>query len=85
MVTWEIAARYSYVDLNSGTGSTRIQGGIMDGISLGLNWYLNTNLNIMFDWAYDNRYDLPTGTTAGAASTIPGYTSGFGTRVQFQF
>jgi phosphate-selective porin OprO/OprP len=82
---WEIAARYSYLDLNSGTGTNRIQGGIMDGVSLGLNWYLNTNLNVMFDWAYDNRYDLPTGTTAGAASTIPGYTSGFGMRVQFQF
>jgi phosphate-selective porin OprO/OprP len=75
---WEIAARYSYVNLNSGSGLNRIQGGAMDGISLGLNWYMNTNLNVMFDWAYDNRYDLPVG-------TVPGYTSGFGARVQFQF
>ena len=75
---WEIAARYSYVNLNSGFGANRIQGGIMDGVTLGLNWYLNTNLNVMFDWAYDNRYDLPDG-------TVPGYTSGFGARVQFQF
>ncbi len=83
---WEIAARYSYTDLNSGIGpTTRIQGGIMDGVSLGLNWYLNTNLSVMFDWAYNDRYDLPTGTTAGALSTVPGYTSGFGTRVQVQF
>ena len=50
----------------------------MDGLTLGLNWYLNTNLNVMFDWAYNDRFDLPTG-------TIPGYTSGFGARVQFQF
>jgi phosphate-selective porin OprO/OprP len=75
---WEIAARYSYVNLNSGSGLNRIQGGIMDGLTLGLNWYMNTNLNVMFDWAYDNRYDLPPG-------AIPGSTSGFGARVQFQF
>ena len=42
---WEVAARYSYVDLNSGIGPDRIQGGIMDGVTLGLNWYLNNNLN----------------------------------------
>jgi len=28
---WEIAARYSYVDLNDGSGLQRIQGGVMDG------------------------------------------------------
>ena len=82
---WELAARYSYLDLNSGNGATAIQGGIMNGVSLGLNWYLNTNLNVMFDWAYNDRYDVPTGIAPGAASTVPGYTSGFGTRVQFQF
>jgi phosphate-selective porin OprO and OprP len=75
---WEIAARYSYVDLNSGNGGDRIQGGIMNGVSLGLNWYLNTNLTANFDWVYNNRYDVPDG-------TIAGYTSGFGARVQFQF
>jgi len=82
---WEVAARYSYVDLNSGVGADRIQGGIMDGVTLGLNWYVNNNLNVNFDWVYDNRYDLPTGVAPGALSTVPGYTSGFGTRVQFQF
>jgi phosphate-selective porin OprO/OprP len=75
---WEVAARYSYVDLNDGTGANRIQGGIMDGVSLGLNWYLNPNLTANFEWVYDNRYDLPTG-------SLPGHTSGFGSRVQFQF
>ena len=81
---WELAARYSYVNLNDGVGANRIQGGIMDGVSVGLNWYLNNNMSVNFDWAYDNRYDLPTGATA-AASTLPGHTNGFGTRVQFQF
>jgi phosphate-selective porin OprO/OprP len=75
---WEIAARYSYTNLNSGSGTNRIQGGIMDGFSLALNWYMNTNVSCMFDWVYDHRYDVPAG-------TIPGYTSGFGMRVQLTF
>jgi phosphate-selective porin OprO and OprP len=75
---WEIAARFSYVNLNNGSGPNRIQGGDMDGVTLGLNWYLNNNMNVMFDWAYDNRNNVPVG-------TVPGSTSGFGARVQFTF
>ncbi len=85
---WEVAARYSYTDLNDGSGTNRIQGGEMDGVCLALNWYLNNNLNVMLDWAYDNRYDVPTvtsGTPNATNSTVPGYTSGYGVRVQFQF
>jgi len=75
---WELAARYSYVNLNDGTGTTRIQGGVMDGFTVGLNWYLNNNIKLQFDWVYDHRYDVPVG-------VIPGYTSGFGTRMQLSF
>jgi phosphate-selective porin OprO/OprP len=75
---WEIAARYSYIDLNDGTGLNRIQGGRMDGLSLALNWYLNANLTCMFDYVYNRRYDLPVG-------TIPGHTEGLGMRVQLSF
>jgi phosphate-selective porin OprO/OprP len=87
---WEIAARYSYTDLNDGSGATRIQGGEMDGFTLALNWTLNNNLNVMFDWVYDNRYNVPTAaptyvSPVTTTTTNPGYTSGFGTRVQFQF
>jgi phosphate-selective porin OprO and OprP len=81
---WELAARYSYVNLNYGTGANRIQGGIMDGLSVGLNWYLNTNLKVQFDWIYDRRGDLPTGPSA-ATSSQPGFTNGFGTRMQFMW
>ena len=75
---WEIAARYSYIDLNDGAGLNRIQGGILNGFSLALNWYANTNLNVMCDWNYDERTDL-------APGTFSGFTSGFGIEVQFQF
>jgi phosphate-selective porin OprO/OprP len=75
---WEIAARYSYVNLNDGTGLNRIAGGAMDGISVALNWYLNNNLSVMFDWVYNHRYDL-------ASGVVPGYTQGYGMRVQMSF
>jgi phosphate-selective porin OprO/OprP len=75
---WEVAFRYSYLDLNDGHGLNRIQGGRMDGLGVALNWYMNANVTCMFDWIYDRRYDLPAG-------TIPGHTSGFGARVQLSF
>ena len=81
---WEIATRYSYANLNDGSGANRIQGGIMNGFGLALNWYLNSNLTVNFDWNLDTRYDVPVG-TPGNPSTVPGDTNGFGTRVQFQF
>jgi phosphate-selective porin OprO/OprP len=75
---WEVAARYSYVNLNDGAGLDRIQGGVLNGLSLGLNWYLNANLKCNFDWIYDRRSEL-------APGTFGGYTSGYGMRVQFEF
>jgi len=75
---WEIAGRYSYVNLNDATGLHRIQGGVMEGLSLGLNWYLNTNLTCMFDWVYNHRDDV-------VPATVSGYTQGFGMRVQLSF
>jgi phosphate-selective porin OprO and OprP len=75
---WEVAARYSYVDLNDGAGLNAIQGGRLQGVTLGLNWYLNNNLSVNFDWAHDTRYDTPAGVPEGTVN-------GFGTRVQFQF
>jgi phosphate-selective porin OprO/OprP len=75
---WEIAGRFSHIDLNDGSGANKIQGGVMDGLSLGLNWYLNNNMTIMTDVVYNHRYDLPAG-------SIPGYTTGLGTRFQLSF
>jgi phosphate-selective porin OprO/OprP len=75
---WEVAARYDYVNLNDGTGTNKIVGGIANGFTLGLNCYLNNNFNMMFDWVYDTRDDVP-------ANTAQGWVSGFGTEIQFQF
>jgi phosphate-selective porin OprO/OprP len=75
---WEIAARYSYVNLNDGVGLNRIQGGVLTGWTFGLNWYLNTNLRFQFDYVYNQRSDLPVG-------AIEGSTRGLGMRMQFMY
>ncbi len=74
---WEVAARYSYLNLNDGP----IQGGVMNGVTVGLNWYLNSNLKVQFEYLHNNRYDKST--TQGG--TVPGSIDGLGTRVQIQF
>jgi phosphate-selective porin OprO/OprP len=79
---WEVAARYSYLNLNDGP----IQGGVLQGLTLGLNWYLASNLKVQFEYLNNARWDKGgTGTVTGGAGNIPGTVQGFGTRLQIQF
>lgn len=47
---WELAARYSSVDLDDGI----VRGGQHDSITLGLNWYLNPNARITWNYTYND-------------------------------
>ena len=47
----ELAARYSYVDLNDGT----FRGGIENDMTLGANWYLYSNLRFMLNYVLAHR------------------------------
>lgn len=51
---WEIAARYSHLDLEDGA----INGGELDDITVGLNWYLNPNTRVMLNYVYADASDL---------------------------
>lgn len=45
---WELAARYSMIDLNDGP----VDGGILSDVTAGVNWYINPNLRIMLNYVY---------------------------------
>lgn len=74
---WELAARWSRVNLND----DGIQGGVLDGVELGVNWYLNTNFKVQFEYLHNNRYHKG----SSPAGTIPGNVDAFGIRTQLFF
>jgi len=43
---WELAARWSYIDLND----RDIQGGRLNDVTLGVNWYLNAYVKVQFNY-----------------------------------
>lgn len=51
---WEVAARYSSVDLSD----SGISGGELDNITAGLNWYLNPNTRLMWNYVRADKDDV---------------------------
>ena len=50
---WEIAGRYSTIDLNDRLGTTTgVAGGRQTVYTVALNWYLNRNVRLMFDYLH---------------------------------
>lgn len=49
---WEIAARFSYANLNDEAAIAPVRGGIQENFTLGLNWYVNRNVRFMFNWVH---------------------------------
>jgi len=57
---WEVAVRYSQLDLNSRLGDAAgVAGGEQENLTLGLNWYPNDNLRLMFNWVKVLDVDRP--------------------------
>ncbi len=54
---WEIAVRYSFIDLSEGNG------GKMDDYVVGVNWYANNNARVMVNYVYAETRDRPAGDT----------------------
>jgi phosphate-selective porin OprO/OprP len=68
---WEIAARYSNLNLDDGL----IRGGEIDNVSLGLNWYINTNLRLALNYIHGEvERDVD---TFIPIAIIPGYDDDF--------
>jgi phosphate-selective porin OprO and OprP len=57
---WELAARFSQINLNDGTvgfaqpvgARPNIQGGRQADFTLGLNWYPDVGIRFMFNWVH---------------------------------
>jgi phosphate-selective porin OprO/OprP len=70
---WELAARWSWLDLNDG----EIEGGEEHNLTLGLNWYWNPNSRMMFNYIYADVEDR--------AEAEDGKANIFQTRFQIDF
>ncbi|HEX9398273.1 MAG TPA: porin, partial [Burkholderiales bacterium] len=75
---WELAARYSYVNLNdhvtpgvAPTATGGVFGGRQNVYTIGINWYPVTNIRFMLDYLYADVNKIPTATAVGG-STTPG-------------
>ena len=63
---WELAARYSLLDLND----ANIEGWYMEDATVGINWHLNPNMRMMFNYIYADvenyrRHDIGSGNMFG--------------------
>jgi phosphate-selective porin OprO/OprP len=48
---WEVAVRYSSVDLDDSS----VSGGELDDVTVGLNWYLNPNTRLMWNYVHADK------------------------------
>lgn len=70
---WQVAARYSYIDLNDGG----VEGGLAHDFTVGLNWFLNPNAKLQWNYSIAHR-DV-------VGDTSDGIVQGFGMRLAFDF
>jgi len=88
---WEIAARYSFVDLNDlftpgiPTSVTHgVAGGTQGIYTVGLNWYINRNIRIMLNYLHGS-VDKFSGATATAGADIGAKFDALAMRTQIAF
>jgi phosphate-selective porin OprO/OprP len=70
---WQVAYRYSYIDLND----AGIFGGALDQHTFGLNWYFNENAKIQFQYSRIHR--------GAPGPAVSGFVDGFGVLAQWYF
>ncbi len=72
---WQIAARYSTMDLND----SGVAGGEVENVALGVNWYLNPSVRIMANYVFANVEDAAGNTDADGTGNF------FSLRFQIDF
>ena len=94
---WELALRYSYVDLNDEENNFRsdingvsnfvgVRGGVERNFTFGVNWYVNVWIRFMFNYIHVDVDRVTVGQTPGAGGLSSGDTFDiFALRSQFNF
>ncbi len=69
---WQIAARYSYIDLSDGAGATAVLGGEGKNFTAGLNWFWTPYSKVQFNYINGNidNHAAVNGSTAGNYNII---------------
>lgn len=81
---WEVAVRYSSIDLNDQT----VSGGLMDNITFGVNWYCNPFCKVVFNYIHSWRQSPtspPASAALGPAVAVNSEVNAFGVRTQMDF
>jgi phosphate-selective porin OprO/OprP len=76
---WELATRYSSVELNDGV----FKGGNMSNMTVALNWYMNSNMRLMAD--YTRAFSLTNPAVINRAGGQPENTDTFTVRAQLAY
>jgi phosphate-selective porin OprO and OprP len=81
---WEVALRFSHIDLDSGT----ISGGVMNNLTFGVNWYCNPFCKVVFNYIHSWRQSPtspPASPLLGPAVAVNSEANAFGIRTQMDF
>jgi len=79
---WEVAARWSYLDVTD----QQIQGGLMQNMTTGLNWYVNPYCKCVFNYVHSWDDARPTRNGAILSNDfVSSQTDAFGIRCQLDF
>jgi phosphate-selective porin OprO/OprP len=81
---WEVAVRYSHLDLDD----ANISGGVMDNVTFGVNWYTNAYCKVVFNYIHSWRQSPtspPSPAGNGPLVAVASEANAFGIRTQMDF
>jgi len=73
---WQVGARYNYLSLDD----SKVNGGVLNSMTLGLNWLINPNARVYFNYDFTYRNFVNVKNVNGS-----GGINGFGMRLAFDF
>ena len=83
MGAWEVALRFSHLDLNNGN----ISGGVVNDLTFGVNWFCNPFCKVVFNYIHSWRQSPTSPPNAGPtpAVAVSSEMNAFGLRTQMDF